>query len=134
MGTALKKILIIEDELIVALDIKYILLRSGSYFPIIIKSIEELLSFVKDEIPELIIVSSNIYEKISKEILTIMTRFNPRLIVLSTNFQNDWNQKPDQWFDMELISKPFDRDLLINKVEKLFRTIPSPFVNLNTKN
>ena len=134
MGTALKKILIIEDELIVALDIKYILLRSGSYFPIIIKNNEDLLSFVKDEIPELIIVSSNIYEKISKEILTIMTRFNPRLIVLSTNFQNDWNQKPDQWFDMELISKPFDRDLLINKVEKLFRTIPSPFVNLNTKN
>lgn len=129
MGTALKKILIIEDELIVALDIKYILLRSGSYFPIIIKSHEDLLSFVKDEVPELIIVSSNIYEKISKEILTIMMRFNPRLIVLSTNFQYDWNQKPDQWFDMELISKPFASDLLINKVEKLFRTIPSPFVD-----
>jgi DNA-binding NtrC family response regulator len=124
LGTALKKILIIEDELIVALDIKYILLRSGSYFPIIIKSHEDLLSFVKDEVPELIIVSSNIYEKISKEILTIMMRFNPRLIVLSTNFQYDWNQKPDQWFDMELISKPFASDLLINKVEKIIQNNP----------
>ena len=120
MGTDLKKIFILEDEFIVALDIKCILMRAGQYLPVIIQHNKDILSLLIDERPELIIISSNIDREISREIFFIGEKINSRFIILSTSSKYDWFQKKDQ--DFEVVPKPFSHDILIKKVENLLKT------------
>jgi len=121
----LKKIFILEDEFIIALDIKYILVKAGLYLPVIIKNKKDITSLILDERPWLIIMSLNVDEKISKEIFFIGEKFEIRFILLSTNYQNDCNQKTNQDFYKEVIFKPFSSEILIKSVEKLLQP-PSP--------
>lgn len=121
----LKKIFILEDECIIALDIKYILVKAGLYLPVIIKNKKDIPSLILDERPWLIIMSLNVDEKISKEIFFIGEKFDIRFILLSTDYQNDCNQKTNQDFYKEVIFKPFSGEMLIKGVEKLLQP-PSP--------
>jgi len=124
----LKKIFILEDYYIIALDIKNILEKAGLYLPIIIKNKKDILSLILDERPVLIIVSSNVDKKISKEIFFIGEKINTRFILLSTNSQYDWNQKTDQEFYNEVIFKPFSNEIIVKSVENLLQPVPPMFV------
>jgi len=127
----LKKIFILEDEYIIALDIKNILLKSGLYLPIIIKYTEDLLSLILNERPGLIIVSSNVDKKISKEIFFIGKKFNTQFILLSTNSQYNWNQNKDRDFYSEVIFKPFSTEILVKTVENLLKPAFPMFVEVH---
>jgi len=116
-----KKIFILEDYYIIALDIKNILEKAGLYLPIIIKNKKDILSLILDERPVLIIVSSNVDKKISKEIFFIGEKINTRFILLSTNSQYDWNQKTDQELYNEVIFKPFSEEIIVKSVENLLQ-------------
>jgi two-component SAPR family response regulator len=121
LGTDLKKIFILEDEYIVAFDIKNILVKIGSYLPIIIKRKEDILSLVLKERPGLIIVSSSMGKELSNEIFSAGEKFNTKFILLSTNSQYEWNQKTDVNFYSEVIFKPFINEILINSVENILK-------------
>jgi DNA-binding NtrC family response regulator len=127
LGTDLKKIFILEDESIIALDIKYSLMRAGQYLPIIIKHKEDILSLLLDERPELIMISSNIGEEISRKIFFIGKKFGSRFIILSTNSKYNCNEKKDRDFDFEVIFKPFSHEILIKKVGNLLKTTSPMF-------
>jgi len=124
----LKKIFILEDYYIIALDIKNILEKAGLYLPIIIKNKKDILSLILDERPVLIIVSSNVDKKISKEIFFIGEKINTRFILLSTNSQYDWNQKTDQELYNEVIFKPFSEEIIVKSVENLLQPASPMFV------
>jgi len=129
-----KKIFILEDEYIIALDIKNILLKSGLYLPIIIKYTEDLLSLILNERPGLIIVSSNVDKQISEEIFFIGKKFNTQFILLSTNSQYNWNQNKDRDFYSEVIFKPFSTEILVKTVENLLKPAFPMFVEVHMSN
>ncbi len=125
----LKKIFILEEENIIALDIKNILDNAGLYLPIIIKYKEDIFSLILDERPELIIVSSNVDKKISKEIFFIGKKLQTQFILLSTNSHYSWNQQTNMDFYNEVIYKPFSNEILIKSVENLLKPTSLMFAN-----
>jgi CheY-like chemotaxis protein len=115
------KILIVEDESIIALDIKNTLQRTGFKVISVCASGEEALSKLDEQLPDLILMditlrgemdgvttSEIIYEKYKIPIIFVSGLNDPETL-------NRRNKNKSAG----LVIKPFDRDILINKIKSV---------------
>jgi len=120
-----KNILIIENEAVIALDIKNIFLNKGYNVVGITTSLNETIEKMRNfKNTNLIIIDSNItdfYEKLSVA-EKIYKLFNIPLIIMTSNISEYIKLKCENYKFIKLLKKPFAHDDLFNIISSSFIT------------
>ena len=117
-----KKILIVEDDLIIALDVKKLLTDEGYQIIGVVKSISGLNKILKKSKPDLII-SDLILDKNSrnfeKVIFNLKNLHIPFIILSSVSNNSELNDKffPEK---INFLAKPFDSVELLQRIDEVF--------------
>ncbi|NCD72117.1 sigma 54-interacting transcriptional regulator [Mucilaginibacter agri] len=110
-----KKILIVEDESLIAYDLKLILIRAGYKVSGIADSVAEALEMIEEEEPDMVLL--DIYLKGSLtgiDLAKKLTVKNIAFIYLSANFQESILEKAKETQPYGFLVKPFrEKELLI---------------------
>lgn len=110
------KILIVEDDLIVALSIKTILKKHGHEIVKIVSTGEDALKFALSEKPDIVLMNVNIKGKINGfEAGSVLIGNDIPLIFIRNN--NDDPKDVSEFNPQDFIVKSYDEILLENKNE-----------------
>src|ERR1700761_5185542 len=110
-----KKILIVEDESLVAFDLKLILTRAGYKVCGIADSVKEALEIIENEMPEMVLLDIFLKGPLSGiDLAKILTEKNIAFVYLSANFQESVLENAKSTQPYGFLVKPFrEKELLI---------------------
>jgi DNA-binding NtrC family response regulator len=110
-----KKILIVEDESLIAFDLKLILTRAGYKVCAIADSVKEALTIIDDEKPELVLLDIFLKGPLNGiDLAKELTKKNIAFVYLSANFQESILEKAKTTQPYGFLVKPFrEKELLI---------------------
>jgi PleD family two-component response regulator len=124
--TEKKAILLIEDSELIQLSILKILSSDGNFFLNIVSNGEDVVEYVKNIKPDLIIVSNTI-QKFSAETITKNIKSLPRqfkripVLALSTEvFKEDIKRFKEAGIK-DVIAKPFNKEDILDKLYKYLK-------------
>lgn len=114
------KILIVEDEVMTAVDIKETLEKAGHIITAIARNADEALSSLKKQLPDLAIIDimlkASVYDGI--QIATNLTKIHPMpIIYLTANSENQTFQRAKDTSPAAYLLKPFRHNELALQVE-----------------
>ncbi len=111
----MKKILIVEDESMVALDLKLILTRAGYKVCGIADSVKEALALIEEQKPEMVLLDIFLKGPLSGiDLAKTLTAQNIAFVYLSANFQESILEKAKTTQPYGFMVKPFrEKELLI---------------------
>jgi len=117
-----KRVLIAENESIVAIDMKYILEKSGYSVVDMVFSGEDAIQRAEEVKPDLFITGDLSNEKVQgiDAVLTIRNRCDIPVIYITAHNDTDIIQKVDEIGSTEIMTKPFSESDLSKTVETLF--------------
>jgi transcriptional regulator with GAF, ATPase, and Fis domain len=109
------KILIVEDESLIAYDLKLILTRAGYKVCGIADSVPEALDIIAEEIPDLVLLDIFLKGSLNGiDLAKKLTEKNIAFVYLSANFQESILQKAKETQPYGFLVKPFrEKELLI---------------------
>ena len=121
-----KKILIVEDQLIIAMDLRLTLEGLGYGVTGIAGTAEECLQYLEKEIPDLVLMDIMLPEKNGYEITLEIREFEKinevkdpvTIIALTANTYENDKEKCLSVGMNDYLSKPFSAQQLINTIEK----------------
>ncbi len=110
-----KKILIVEDESLVAFDLKLILTRAGYKVCGIADSVKEALEIIEEQSPEMVLLDIFLKGSLSGiDLAKMLTAKNIAFVYLSANFQESILEKAKTTQPYGFLVKPFrEKELLV---------------------
>lgn len=110
-----KKILIVEDESLVAFDLKLILTRAGYKVCGIADSVKEALEIIEKQMPEMVLLDIFLKGNLTGiDLAKILTKQNIAFVYLSANFQESILETAKSTQPYGFLVKPFrEKELLI---------------------
>ncbi|OKS86016.1 sigma 54-interacting transcriptional regulator [Mucilaginibacter polytrichastri] len=110
-----KKILIVEDESLIAYDLKLILTRAGYKVCGIADSVKEALEIIEEELPDLVLLDIFLKGPLNGiDLAKKLTDKNIAFVYLSANFQESILEKARETQPYGFMLKPFrEKELLI---------------------
>jgi transcriptional regulator with GAF, ATPase, and Fis domain len=110
-----KKILIVEDESLIAYDLKLILTRAGYKVCDIADSVPEALGIIDAEMPDLVLLDIFLKGPLNGiDLAKTLTEKNIAFVYLSANFQESILQKAKETQPYGFLVKPFrEKELLV---------------------
>ncbi|SFV37096.1 PAS domain S-box protein [Hyphomicrobium facile] len=112
-----KRVLIIEDEPLVALDLQDTLLSAGAVVVAMIASAPDALNIVKSERLDAAVLDGNLHGKPVDEIAAALTRSNVPFVFISGYGRESL---PRGFGDAPLLNKPFSSSALLEATTRLF--------------
>lgn len=116
----MKKILIVEDEYLIAQDIKISLAKCGYKDTEIVASGEEAVKFAYEQKPDIILMDILLYGKVDgfEAAKQINNKLNIPVIYITAYGDEKTLDKIKRSTPFECIQKPFDTNKLILNIEK----------------
>lgn len=116
-------VLIIENESIVALDIKQRLILMGYNVVGTVPSGEEALDIIEDNVVDLVLMDAYLDGKLDgiETAMHIRTDFDTPIIYISASFNLEKHEKIELTEPYEYIRKPFDNDQLQLAINNSFK-------------
>jgi AmiR/NasT family two-component response regulator len=126
-----KRVLIAENESIVAIDMKYILEKRGFSVVDMVFSGEDAIQRAEEVKPDLFITGDFSNEEVQgiDAVLTIRNRCDIPVIYITTDNDTDIMQKVNKIGKTEIMTKPFSESDLSKTVETLLSKIAVCTVN-----
>jgi CheY-like chemotaxis protein len=117
-----KKIAIVEDEGIVAMDIKKSLLAEGYDVPFVVDAAEKIISILEKNRVDVIIMDIVLNGKMNGIEAAIQIKRNYNIPVIFVTALNDeaLKERSAQYYSYGYFVKPFDNDLLNEAIKKIF--------------